>query len=121
MKLIDFFIGRVKSFLPAFQGILYAVKHEKNIWFHGLATLAALIFIFILKLNYIEILFFISAITIVWVSELFNTAIEQLLNFIHPDKNHHVKNIKDLSAAGVFLAAVYAIIVFFVILFIKIY
>jgi diacylglycerol kinase len=62
-------------------------------------------------LNYIESLFIFSAIFLVWVAEIFNSAIEYTLDFIHPEKNPQIKIIKDISAAGVLFSAVYALIV----------
>lgn len=116
MKIINFFISRIKSFGPAFQGILYVLKHEKNTWIHLAATIVAVILIFLFKLDYIEILFFISAIFIVWICEIFNTTIEYTLDFIHPDKESKIKIIKDISAAGVLLSAIYALLVAIIII-----
>ena len=116
MKLINFFIGRAKSFIPALQGIIYILKNEKNTWIHLVATLVAVILIFLLKLNYIEALFFISAIFFVWISEIFNSAIEYTLDFIQTEKDPKIKIIKDISAAGVLLSAIYALMVALIIL-----
>ena len=50
-------------------------------------------------------------ICIVWIAEAFNTAIEKLCDLVC-DKYHPViKTVKDLSAAGVLLAAVMSVIV----------
>jgi diacylglycerol kinase len=106
----------MKSFGPAFQGISYILKNEKNTWVHLAASIVAVIFIFLFKLNYIETLFFISAIFIVWISEIFNSAIEYTLDFIHPEKDSKIKMIKDISAAGVLLSASYALLVAFIII-----
>lgn len=119
MKIIDFLVFRIKSLFPAIEGLVYAVKHEKNIWIHIVATFVSIGAIFLLKLTYIETLFVISAIFIVWICELFNTAIEYTLNFIHIEKNPKIKIIKDISAASVFLSALYALITAFIILFAK--
>jgi len=119
MKIINFLVSRIKSLFPAIEGLIYAVKHEKNIWIHIVATFIALTAIFFLNLTYIETLFVFSAIFIVWICELFNTAIEYTLDFIHNEKNPKIKIIKDISAASVFLSAIYALIIAFVILLSK--
>ncbi len=116
MKLLKFLIGRLKSFVPASQGLFYILKHEKNAWVHLTASVIAIIIIFLLKLNYLEALFFISAIFFVWIAEIFNSAIEYVLDFIQPTKDPKIKIIKDISAAGVLLAALYALIVALIIL-----
>lgn len=119
MKLINFFIGRAKSFIPAFQGLIYILKNEKNTWVHLSASVVAIIFIILFELNYIEMLFFISAISIVWISEIFNSVIEYTLDFIHPGNDPKIKIIKDISAAGVLLSAIYALLVAIIILLSK--
>ena len=111
MKIFNFFFGRFKSLVPALQGILFILKNEKNTWVHLLASGFAILLIYILKLNYIESLFFISAIFLVWIAEFFNSAIEYTMDFIHPEKNSKIRIIKDISAAAVLLSAAYALIV----------
>jgi diacylglycerol kinase len=120
MKLFIFFIDRIKSFVPAFQGILFILKNEKNTWIHLLATIIAIFSIFILKLNYIEALFFLSAIFLVWIAEIFNSAIEYILDFMHPERNPKIKIIKDISAAGVLFSAIYALAVAIIVVLSKI-
>ena len=120
MKFLNFFIYRIKSFIPAFQGILFIIKNEKNTWIHLLASIIAILLILILKFTYIESLFFLSAIFLVWIAEIFNSAIEYTLDFIHPEKNLEIKIIKDISAAGVLLSAVYALLVAIIVLISKI-
>lgn len=119
MKLINFFIGRAKSFIPAFQGLIYILKNEKNTWIHLSASVVAIILIILFEMNYIEMLFFISAISIVWISEIFNSVIEYTLDFIHPGNDPKIKMIKDISAAGVLLSAIYALLVAIIILLSK--
>ena len=111
MNIFNFIVTRFKSFLPALQGLAHIIKTEKNSWIHLLATFTAISLIFILQLNYIESLFFISAIFFVWITEIFNTVIEYTLDFIHPENNKYIKIIKDASAAAVLLAATYAMII----------
>lgn len=111
MKFLNFLKTRIKSFSPAFQGILFIIKNEKNTWVHILASVFAILLIFILKLNYLESLFFLTAIFLVWIAEIFNSAIEYTMDFIHPEKNSKIKIIKDISAAGVLFSATYALIV----------
>lgn len=120
MKFFIFFIGRFKSLVPAFQGMLFIIKNEKNTWIHILASIFAIFLIFVLKLNYLESLFILSAIFLVWIAEIFNSAIEYTLDFIHPEKNSKIKIIKDISAAGVLFSAGYALLVATIIVISKI-
>lgn len=117
MNIFRFITSRLKSIIPAINGIKLTIKNEKNTWIHLLATITAIISIILFKLNYIESLFIISAIFIVWICEIFNTSIEYTLDFISLENHPKIKNIKDISAAGVFLSAVYAVVVAVYILF----
>jgi diacylglycerol kinase len=51
------------------------------------------------------------AVIIVFLAEIFNTAIERILDLIDPNENEQVKLIKDMSAGAVFLAAVAAVMI----------
>lgn len=62
----------------------------------------------VLHLPDMEIIALTCAIGIVWVAELFNTAIEKIMDLIYTERNSKIKFIKDLSAAAVLIAAVIA-------------
>lgn len=64
-----------------------------------------------LSLKVYEWLFILLAIFMVWVAELFNTAMENLFNLVEPERNEYVKIGKDTSAAAVLLTAVFTAIV----------
>lgn len=53
----------------------------------------------------------ILAIGAVWTAEAFNSAVEFLVDLVHPDWHHHAGRIKDLSAAAVLLASITAAVV----------
>lgn len=119
MNVLHFLISRIRSLIPALKGLQFAIKHEKNIWIHIAATIIAIFAILFLRLTYVESLFVLLAIFMVWICELFNTAIEYTLDFIHKDNNPIIKIIKDISAAAVFLSAIFALITAAVILYNK--
>lgn len=53
----------------------------------------------------------IIVIGLVFVSEIFNTAIKALCDFVSPQKHENIKQIKDLSAAAVLVSAIIAFII----------
>jgi len=55
-------------------------------------------------------LFIVIAIGLVWVAELFNTAIEKLCDMVCPEQHPQIKFIKDVSAAAVLVTAIIAMI-----------
>ena len=46
---------------------------------------------------------------IVKIEDSINTAIEKILDFVHPDYNEKVGYIKDISAGAVFFAFIFAL------------
>ena len=65
----------------------------------------------LLKLNKIEWCIIAIAIVIVLSAELFNTAIETVVDMISPEKNEKAKLVKDIAAASVLVLAMGAVIV----------
>jgi len=62
------------------------------------------------KLSPNEIVFLVLVTGFVWVAELFNTAIERIMDFISGESHPGIKLIKDLAAGAVLLSAVTAFI-----------
>jgi diacylglycerol kinase (ATP) len=53
----------------------------------------------------------ILTMTVVWVAEFFNTAMEALVDLVSPDTDPLAKTVKDVTAAAVLVGAVGAILV----------
>ena len=104
------FRRRAKSFHFAFHGLRYFFNTQHNAIIHAAATVAALLLSAIIKLPAGKFLFVVIAIALVWMAELFNTAIEQLCNMVCPQQHPRIKFIKDISAAAVFVTALLAVI-----------
>jgi diacylglycerol kinase (ATP) len=64
-----------------------------------------------MQLEMIKVLFVLSAVIFVIFAELFNTAIEIVVNMITREYNPLAKIAKDVAAAGVLVAAFYAVFV----------
>jgi len=98
-----------KSFGFALNGILYAFKTQPNFKVHSalivMVTLAGWYF----QLNSSEWLWLLAAIALVLISELFNTAIEVLVDLVSPAYNEKAGIVKDTAAAAVLVAAIIAI------------
>ncbi|GAB7086167.1 diacylglycerol kinase [Marinifilum fragile] len=62
-----------------------------------------------------EIVAVLFSIGFVVVAELFNTAIENLCDFVQPNDHKQIKKIKDISAAAVLLSAITAFLIGFII------
>jgi diacylglycerol kinase len=103
--------GRIKSFGHAINGICLFFKTEHNARIHLVATIFVVFFGFWLSISRVEWLMVLFAIGFVFSAEVFNTAIEKMADEISTDYKEPIKNIKDLSAAAVLVAAITAALI----------
>jgi len=86
-------------------------REEHNSWIHLLAAVIVVFFGFWLEISPGEWCFTVLAIALVFMAEMINTAVENLLDFFHPEQHPKVGKIKDLAAGTVMVTAFFAIIV----------
>lgn len=101
--------ARLRSFSYAFNGIKDLFSSEQNMFIHLLATFIVIVLGFVFHISSIEWAILILAIGFVWAAEIFNTAIEKIMDFISVEKKPQIKFIKDVSAAAVLVSAVIAL------------
>lgn len=107
-----FSLGRIlKSFGYAFQGLKTLTNEESNSWVHILFTSCIIIAGFVFQISSCEWIAVVFAIGFVLVTEIVNTAIENICDFISPARHESIKRIKDLSAAAVLVSAITALVV----------
>jgi diacylglycerol kinase (ATP) len=108
----EFQIGdRLKSFRFAFNGIRILFVKEHNAWIHLAAALLVTIAGIVLKISISEWVAVIFAIGLVFTSEAINTSIEKLSDFVSPEKQKSIKEVKDLAAAGVLISSITALLI----------
>lgn len=100
----------MQSFRFAFNGVRTFFREEHNARIHFAATVAVFTGAWLFQLTVNEIILLIIVTGFVWAAEIFNTAIEKIMDFISPEYHPGVKRIKDLSAAAVLIAALTALI-----------
>ncbi|MDO7743798.1 MAG: diacylglycerol kinase family protein [Pedobacter sp.] len=100
----------IKSFGYALSGIAYTTKTQLNFKIHLLAVAVVILLGWFLKLTTSEWLWIVSAIGLVLVTELVNTAIELLVDLVSPDFNPQAGKIKDIAAGAVLIAAAIAVV-----------
>lgn len=100
--------ARLKSFRYALDGLTAFFAAEHNAIIHLLITISVFIGAAFFDLSKGEWIAIIFASGLVWVTELFNTAIERLADLVSKDVHPGIKFIKDVSAAAVLVAAIVA-------------
>ena len=102
---------KLRSIGFALSGLRTAWLEEFNFRFEisigGIAVLLGLLF----RITTEEWLFVCVSVGLVLAAEALNTALEELCDMLKPMHDPHVKKIKDLAAAGVFLASCTAAII----------
>ena len=102
---------RIQSFSHAFNGIKILLSEEHNVSIHLLAACITILLGFILHISITEWIALLFAIGFVLAMEAINSAIENLADYVSPDKNELIKKVKDLSAAAVLISATTALVV----------
>lgn len=103
--------NRLRSFVYAFNGFKILIVEEHNARIHVVITLVAVIVSWSLKISTTEWMFILACITLVFIAELFNSAIENLADMVSPIHHPKIKKIKDLAAASVLLSAILSVII----------
>jgi diacylglycerol kinase (ATP) len=94
----------VKAFFNSAAGFSHAVRHELAVRQEVVVLLIALPASFFLTDNWWKRLALIGVLLIVLMVELLNTAIEALSDHVTPDTHPHIRVVKDLGSAAVFMA-----------------
>jgi diacylglycerol kinase (ATP) len=112
---------RADSFYYAMDGIVWFFKTEHNAWLHLAATAGVVALVIVYGVSTLEAVLLIFSIGFVWASEVFNTCIEKILDFISTEKHPQIRLIKDMSAGAVLIAAVTALIIGLIVFIPKIF
>lgn len=109
--LSDLIGRRARSFQYAFSGCWHVLRTQPNAWIHGAISLGVIALAIWLRLPGRDWAILILTMTVVWVAEFFNTAMEGLVDLASPDIDPRAKTVKDVTAAAVLVGAVGAILV----------
>lgn len=103
----------IESFNCAVEGLVHAFRTQRNMRIHTAAAVLALVFAFafIRELSGVELLAVLSAIAFVIVCEMFNTAIEGVMDMVEDDHSEQARLVKDVAAGAVLVASLYAVAV----------
>jgi diacylglycerol kinase len=96
------------SYRYALRGIWLAFRYEANMFFHLVAALAVLLTNYLLGISRTEWLITLMLIGVVWMAEIFNTALEKLADRVTQDHDPLIGHAKDLAAGAVLISAIIA-------------
>lgn len=90
----------------ASNGIMYALKTQRNLRIHVVIALLILIVSMLLNISLLEWPVIILCIILIFFSEMINTVVETLIDLYYKDEYSPVaKNAKDVAAGAVLISA----------------
>jgi len=105
------------SFNYAIEGVVYALRTQRNMRIHVASAVLALVAALVLDVGRMQLIAIIFAISLVFVTELINTAIESTVDLAIQTYDPVAKIAKDVSAGAVLVAATNAVVIAFLVLF----
>jgi diacylglycerol kinase (ATP) len=100
-----------QSFNHAAEGIVHAVRTQRNLWIHFVVAVGVLVAAIGFGASKIELAVLLIAITFVLVAELVNTAVEAAVDVASTAFDPMAKLAKDIAAGAVLVAALNAVAV----------
>lgn len=106
----------IKSANFAIEGILHGTKTQRHVRYHLFAAAVVLILSYVLGVSRNDFLIIALTVMAVLLAELFNTAIEAVVDLLSPEHHERAKIAKDVAAGAVFITAFGAAVIGYVIL-----
>ncbi|MGH3145608.1 MAG: diacylglycerol kinase [Rubrobacter sp.] len=108
--------GVARSFEHAYRGMISAVRSQRNMRFHVAAAVAVLVASVLVGVSKFELAVLILTILIVFVTEMFNTAMEFVVDMVTSEYHPLAKLAKDVSAGAVLVSSIGAVLVGYLVL-----
>ncbi|MFC4800837.1 diacylglycerol kinase family protein [Neobacillus sp. GCM10023253] len=99
------------TFAYAIEGIVTALKHERNMRFHAISAVIVIAFGLFFSITKIEWLFILVSIGGMFSLELLNTAIERVVDLVTNEYKPLAKQAKDIAAGAVFIFAIITLVI----------
>ena len=101
----------IKSFAYAFEGIFYALNHNRNLRIHFIIAILVVIASIFFHVSPFEMGILGIMILLVITTEMINTSIEQMVDLIVSEHRKEAKIAKDVAAGMVLLTSIGSVII----------
>jgi len=108
--------GVARSFDHAYRGLIYAVRTQRNMRVHVVIAALVLVGSLLVGVSKLELAGLVFVILLVFITELFNTALEFAIDLVTKEYHPLAKLAKDISAGAVLVSSVGAVLVGYLIL-----
>jgi diacylglycerol kinase (ATP) len=99
------------------EGVAHVFRTQRHMRFHFLVLIIVLLASVIWQLSRVEVMVLLFTVTLVLVAEMFNTAVEAVVDLVTQTYHPLAKFAKDIAAGAVLIAVVNAFIVGFLLFF----
>jgi diacylglycerol kinase (ATP) len=100
-----------RSFICALRGLVYAIKHNRNLRTHFLIAFIVILASIFFEVNAFEMGILGVMILLVIASEMINTSIEQMTDLITKEHHEEARIAKDVAAGMVLVSAIGSVVV----------
>ena len=101
----------IKSFVYAFEGIFYALNHNRNLRIHFIIAILVIIASIFFHVSPFEMGILGIMILLVITTEMINSSIEQMVDLIVTEHRKEAKIAKDVAAGMVLLTSIGSVII----------
>ena len=108
--------GVARSFDHAYKGLIYAVRTQRNMRIHVVISVLVLVASLLVGVSKLELALLVLVILLVFITEMFNTAMEFAVDLVTKEYHPLAKLAKDVSAGAVLVSSVGAVLVGYLIL-----
>lgn len=98
----------IESFNYAFEGVVFTLRRERNMRVHFLLAFGVLVMALSYDVSRIELIALLLCISLVFVTELINTAVEAAVDLITNEVHPLAKLAKDVAAGAVLVSSINA-------------
>jgi diacylglycerol kinase (ATP) len=111
-QLLGFLKSRLKAFECAVSGWWFVIRTQRNAWIHMVVTVAVILMSFLLRITASDWALILLAISMVWIAEFLNTALEAVVDLATNHQEHELARVgKDVGAAAVLIAAFSSVVI----------
>jgi len=107
----------LNGFKYAMEGVAHVFRTQRHMRFHFLVLVMVLLAGLVFQLNRLEMLILLFTVTLVLMAEMFNTAIEAVVDLVTQTYHPLAKFAKDIAAGAVLITVLNALVVAFLLFF----
>jgi diacylglycerol kinase (ATP) len=108
-----------QSFNDAIGGVIYCFRTQRNMRIHFIIAILTIIAAVTLNVSREEMMILALTIAAVFICEMFNTAVEAVVDLITKEKHELAKIAKNVAAGGVLISALSALIIAYLVFYRK--